>query len=352
MAQAEEEVVEALEVFVDLERSFYQGGETARGTVRLVTSDQAVQILRVRVSVEEWADENRESSERQLSGEDGLLANSTTEYRFEVLIPTEGEEGNLWSVNAMVDLANEDAYQGDVDFEWLPPGVPALYVELAREGYRGGDTAAGTVYLFGGTEDLSVARVTATVSPLDELAPPGSGQVLSEATILPAGAVLQYGFGLPVPADADLSRSWCVEAAAELVGAEPLEDSEGFHLLPPGGIGVVFAALQEVAPFNRSAITREGEQLIMDFSPPEYLKRTLDGVRLLLSEDHRGVWGKLEIDPQEKNLLEHLKVLVMGDHERVRHDLNFPPSMLTTDEAGAPSRAVVEVLEKLLEPYL
>lgn len=174
-------------------------------------------------------------------------------------------------------------------------------------------------------------------------------EVTGEVT-LAAGATQEWPFEITIPEAATPTHNWAIAADLEIVRGTDRHAEAAIEVGFPAEFNQVAAALCEVAEFKLAVAGTTKDGVDFDFRPPQALKKSLDGVRLLLRRESGDVSGVLEINPQEKSLGDFLKSLARKD--RVRHEVRFTAAELrSTPETPVPP-AVINRLRSLLQPYL
>lgn len=241
-------------------------------------------------------------------------------------------------------------------------GVGAAGVVVVLEGteYAWGDTVRGTVRVTGGTTDQNASEIKVSVQEhwvtrdsdgdRQDSYEQHNTVVIANQVTLATGSSQEWPFEVQIPEGATPNHDWAIAAEVGIVrGTDPHAETEikiGF----PAEFNKVAAALCEVAEFKLTVAGAVNGGIDFDFRPPQELKKSLDGVRLILRREGGDVVGIFEINPQEKSLGDFLKSLAKKD--RVRHDVRFTAAELAGTEASHVPQVVVSRLRALLQPYL
>lgn len=232
-------------------------------------------------------------------------------------------------------------------------GAAEVTVTLEKGAYTWNEAVRGTARITGGSVEQTASELRVFVEEHwttydsedgTEHHTRAHGEIVAATglTVTP-GAAQEVTFEVTVPQGADPSSDWSIVARFCVPRAADREGKAGFQLELPPFFQQVEGALTAVAPFQRRNQVLRGAAADMDFAPPAELKRTLDGVRLVLHPEGTGLAGTLEINPQERSLGDVLKSLAKLD--RVKHPVQFSAE----DLAGG---GAADKLRALLQPYL
>lgn len=164
------------------------------------------------------------------------------------------------------------------------------------------------------------------------------------------GQEYAWACALTIPDAVALSHDWAVVARLGVPLAVDREGVTSFTLLPPRAVEGLEMALCACGDFSLRWRTNRKTEVHSDFRPPDGLKKSLDGVKLIVQEEGPDVVGVLEINPQEKSLADRLKSLVRAD--LVKHPIRFPAAPLAASLNGTPVPEVVTQLRNLIVPHL
>ncbi len=239
-------------------------------------------------------------------------------------------------------------------------GGAQVGVTISGSEYAWGDTVRGTLTLTGGSVDQTVSELRVSVMEHWETHDPEDGTedhyrhhnatVIGRDIALTAGASQPVEFEIGIPHGLSFSSNWFIAARLSIPKAKDSEGHTRFQLRPPLAIRGLSAALTHIAPFQLKSLTNVGNVVHMDFTPPPAQKNSLDGVKLMVSQDGDTVSGQLEINPQEKTIADRLKALAKKD--RVQHPLRFPAAGLESALNGSAPAEVTARLQELIGPYL
>lgn len=241
-------------------------------------------------------------------------------------------------------------------------GVGAAEVSVRVEGTRfsWGDTVRGTIVVTGGTTDQTASEVKVSVQEHWESVDSDGDReqkyqqhntvVLATQVALSAGSNQEWQFELQIPEGANPEHDWAIAAHVAIVRGSDRQGATAIEIGFPAELNKVAAALCELADFKLAVSASTNGGIDFDFRPPQGLKKSLDGVRLILRREGADVSGVVEINPQERSLGDVLKSLVKKD--RIRHDVRFTAADLACAADTQVPPAVVSQLRALLQPYL
>ena len=231
---------------------------------------------------------------------------------------------------------------------------------LPAHEWRWNESVPVTVRITGGNHSLKDCDVfayirehwTTTDDDGDETDHYRRHNTVSLATNLEVEPGREYAWAcsILVPDAVQLSHDWAVVAQLGVPLAVDRDGATGFLLLPPLAVQGLELALGACGDFKLRWRSNNKGEVHTDFQPPEALKRSLDGVKLIVREEGAEVVGILEVNPQEKSLSDRLKSLVRAD--LVKYPIRYPAAALAASVTGAPAPEVVSHLRSLITPHL
>jgi sporulation-control protein spo0M len=173
-----------------------------------------------------------------------------------------------------------------------------------------------------------------------------NSETLATNVAVEPGRSYSWACTLTVPDGASLTHDWAVMGRLGVPRAVDREGMASFTLVPPRPIQGLENAICADGAFTPRSRTSSKQQVILDYIPPDGMKRSLDGVKLLVQVEGDLVTGVLEINPQERTFGDHLKSLVHAD--RVKYPIQFPAAPLAASLNGRPLPDVVAHLRELI----